>query len=160
MVSYVAVPYQIYKLTHSTFLVGLLGFVQLVPIGVFGLLGGTIADRFDRRKLLLLSEIVMSFTAFCLMANSFLPSPNVFAIFVLVFIMQSANAYHRPAMEAMSQKIVQPGEYAAIGALGSLRYSFGAIAGPALGGILLSKYGVGVAYAFDLRFLGTAIFFL
>jgi MFS family permease len=150
MVSYVAVPYQVFKLTNSTFLVGLLGAVQLIPLGVFGLLGGSIADRIDRRRLLIASESVMCLAALLLAANACLPSPNVGAIFILVFLMQSAQAYHRPAMEAMSQKIVDPTEYAAIGALGSLRYSTGAIVGPAIGGILLSAYGVAAAYIFDV----------
>lgn len=149
MVSYVAVPYQVFKITQSTFIVGLLGIVQLGPVLVFGLLGGSIADRMDRRRLLILSELVMCMTAALLAVNASLPEPHVTAIFILVFIMQAANAYHRPAMEAMSQKMVQPEDYAAIGALGSFRHSFGAIFGPALGGWILSRYSSAGAYVFD-----------
>jgi MFS family permease len=150
MVNYVAVPYQIYEITKSTFLVGLIGIAQLGPVLFFGLLGGSVADRLDRRRLLIVSELVMSVCALLLAINAFMAHPNVWAIFVLIFIMQSANAYHRPAMEAMSQKIVDSFDYAAIGALGSFRYSFGAIVGPAFAGWLISAYGSVGAYLFDL----------
>lgn len=149
MVSYVAIPYQVYELTQSTFLVGLLGMVQLGPVLVFGLLGGSTADRLDRRKLLIVSEIIMCVAALLLALNAWIGQPNVIAIFILTFLMQSANAYHRPAMEAMTQKMVEISDYAAVGALGSLRHSTGAIIGPALGGWILSAYGSFGAYVFD-----------
>src|SRR5215467_8219820 len=59
MVSYVAVPWQIYELTHSNAQVGLLGLVQLVPVVVCGLLGGAVADREDRKRLLIASDVLM-----------------------------------------------------------------------------------------------------
>lgn len=150
MVSYMAVPYQMYELTRSTAMVGALGLVQLGPVVIFGLLGGTFADRINRRKLLLVSEGIMALLILLLLVNSFLPQPSVAAIFVLVAILQAVTGFHRPAMEALTQKMVEPEDYAAVGALGSFRSASGSIGGPLLGGALIASVGLTGAYLFDL----------
>lgn len=158
MVSYMAVPYQVYELTQSTAMVGALGIVQLVPVVVFGLLGGTYADRINRRRLLLTSEFVMALVVLALLINSFLPQPSVTAIFVLVAVLQAVTGFHRPAMEALTQKMVDPVDYAAVGALSSFRSSAGAIGGPILGGLLIATGGMVTAYLFDLvSFVGALV---
>lgn len=154
MVSYVAVPYQVYELTKSNALVGALGLVQLGPVLVFGLLGGTIADRINRRRLLLVSEVVMTILVSLLALNALLPNPSILVIFLLVAIMQAVTGFHRPAMEASAQKLVHSKDYAAIAVLGSFRSSAGAIVGPAIGGILIAAVGVKGAFLFNaLTFL-------
>lgn len=158
MVSYMAVPYQVYELTKSTAMVGALGLAQLGPVVIFGLLGGTYADRINRRRLLLVSEALMSLIILLLLFNSFLPQPSVVAIFVLVAILQAITGFHRPAMEALTQKMVDPSDYAAVGALGSFRSSSGAIGGPLLGGVLIASVGLTGAYLFDLvSFVGALL---
>lgn len=149
MVTYVAIPYQVYELTKDNWLVGMLGLVQLFPVLIFGILGGTYADRLDRRKLLLVSEIVLTLLILGQLINAFQEKPSIPVIFVLVAIFQAVLGFHRPAMEALTQKIVDPVDYPAIGALGSFRYSAGAIIGPALGGVIIAKFGVKGAYLFD-----------
>lgn len=150
MISYVALPYQVYELTKDNSLVGMIGLTQFLPVLIFGLLGGTFADRLNRRKLLLYSEVLMSFLVFGLMLNAFQEKPSIAVIFGLVALMQSVLGFHRPAMEAMTQVLVDPKDYASIGALSSFRYSFGAIAGPALAGIIIAKFGVKMAFAIDV----------
>ncbi len=157
MVSYVAVPYQVYELTHSTFQVGLLGAFQLVPVLAFGLIGGAVADAADRRRLMLASEALMALCALGLAVNAGLPRPSVAAIFVLSALSQAANGMHRPAMDALSQVLVEPADLPAMSALGSFRYSFGAVLGPALGGALLRFGGARGAYAFDAATFGLAL---
>jgi MFS family permease len=158
MISFVAIPYQIYELTKSNWLVGMLGIAQLLPILFFGIIGGSAADSFDRRKILIYSEIFMACCALGLSINSMLAHPNIPAIFVLAGLMQAANGFHRPAMDAMTQKMVDPADYPALSALGSFRYSFGAIVGPALGGILISAFGAQTAHFVDfLTFLAAII---
>lgn len=149
MVSYVVVPYQVYHLTKSSFMVGLLGFIQLFPVFVFGLLGGSFADRVDRRSLLIVSETLMALCAFGLVYNAHLSEPNLIAIFVLIFVLQSASAYHRPAIEAMTQKMVAPEDFPAVAALGSLQFALSAIIGPAFGGWAIYAWGISGAYLFD-----------
>jgi MFS family permease len=158
MVSYMAVPYQVYQLTQSNALVGALGIVQLGPVVIFGLLGGTVADRMNRRRLLLASEAIMSLVVLLLIGNSLLPEPSITAIFILTALLQSVSGFHRPALEALTQKMVQPGDYAAVGALNSFRRSAGAIGGPLLGGVLIAAFGLTGAYLFDFfSFLGALV---
>src|SRR6185503_5187936 len=83
MITYVAVPKQIWDLTHSSFAVGMLGGVQLVPLLFFALWGGAYADSMDRRKLLVISEIFMALGSLMLAINSLLPHPQVWLIFVV-----------------------------------------------------------------------------
>jgi len=149
MMTYMAIPYQVYILTKSSFLVGMLGVVQLTPILVFGLIGGSVADHMDRKKLLIYSEIIMALCALLLMVNSFRDTPSVFFIFILAGLMQVANGFHRPAMDATNQKLVQPKDYSAIAALNSLRNSLGTILGPSLGGALIAFSGARLTYFVD-----------
>lgn len=158
MISYMAVPYQVYELTKSNALVGMLGIVQFVPVVIFGLLGGTYADRINRRKLILVCELVLSLCVGLLLLNSLQAQPSVPAIFILVAIMQSVVGFHRPSMEALTQKMVEPRDYASVGALSSFRYSVSAISGPLLGGILIASFGLKGAFLVDLlSFLGALI---
>jgi MFS family permease len=149
MVSYVAIPYQVYELTKDNKIVGLVSIAQLVPVILFGIIGGAYADRLNRRKLLLISEVLMCLFIGLFSWNSFRETPSVAFIFVIVFLFQAVVGFHRPAMDALNQKMVNPEDYAAIGALGSFRWSVGAIIGPALGGLIIAKYGVKGAYLFD-----------
>jgi MFS family permease len=157
MVSYVAVPVQVQALTQSQAIVGLLSGVQLVPLFVFGLWGGSVADALDRRRLMIVSEVVMCLGAVGLALNASLPRPSVAAVFAISFVMQAANAFHRPAMDALGQKLVTVPELPAASALGSLRGSVGAVAGPALGGWLVSSGGAFTGYAFDAATFAVAV---
>lgn len=149
MVSYVAIPYQVYELTKDNKIVGFVSLAQLIPVLLFGIIGGAYADRLNRRKLLLVSEILMCLFVGLFTWNAFQEKPSVALIFVIVFLLQAVVGFHRPAMDALNQKMVEPEDYAAIGALGSFRWSMGAIIGPALGGLLIAKFGVKGAYLFD-----------
>lgn len=161
MMSYVAVPYQVYQITKDNWHVGALGIVQLVPIIFFGIIGGAIADRFNRRKLIIYSEVAMALIIFGLFLNSLLEQPSVIGIFVLVALLQAVLGFHRPAMEAMTQKMVSVEDYPSIGALGSFRYSVGAIAGPSLGGMIIATAGVKATYFIDvITFIITIVFLL
>jgi MFS family permease len=150
MTAYVALPYQLYKLTHSPLMVGLLGGVQLIPVLLFSLLGGALADALDRKKLLALSEGVMALSALGLILNALWPTPSIAAIFVLAFLTQAASALHRPTLEALKQSLVEPEEYPAMGALSAFQGSFCAIIGPALGGIMMAQWGAASVYGLDL----------
>jgi MFS family permease len=157
MVTYMAVPYQVYELTHSNAMVGTLGLAQLLPVLVFGLLGGAYADRINRRRLMLVCESVMALLVLLLFANTLLPKPSLVAIFVLVAALQGVAGFHTPAMEAMTQKLVTPKEYASVGALSSFRFSLGAIAGPMLGGVLIAVFGLKGAYLCDFLSFTAAV---
>lgn len=149
MMSYVAIPYQIYQLTQSSFQVGLLGVVQLVPLIFAGMYGGALADNMDRKKLLLMSETALSVCTCILVINSLLPNPSVILLFVAAGLSSVFVGLHRPAMEAITPQIVSKEDYPAVAALGGLRYSMAAIAAPALGGWLIAQFGIAWTYSFD-----------
>src|SRR6185369_872532 len=143
MITYVAVPYQVYQLTASSLAVGLLGTVQLVPLLLFGLWGGAYADAMDRRRLLIGAEVLLALVSLELAVNASLARPSVVALFVLTFLLSAVNGFHRPTLEAMSPRLVERDELAATSALTSLRGNLGQIAGPALGGLCIAVFGLG-----------------
>ncbi|APR77949.1 integral membrane protein [Minicystis rosea] len=149
MVTYVAVPYQVYELTHSSFLVGLLGVAQLIPLFLFGLWGGAYADAMDRRRLLTIAEVTLSAGALLLAVNALLPRPSAVLVFVVAALMSAVNGFHRPALEAMTPRLVTADELPAVAALSGLRGSIGAIVGPTLGGICIARYGIAATYFID-----------
>ncbi len=160
MVSYVAVPWQVYELTHSNWQVGLLGLVQLLPVVLCGLLGGAVADRVDRKRLLMGSEALMALCVAGLLANALSATPSVLAIYALVAVLQGASGFHRPALEALTQKLARPEEFAAVAALSSVRGTVGMVAGPALAGVLLAQWGAVGAYVFDFATFAAALYFI
>jgi MFS family permease len=160
MVSYVAVPWQVYQLTHSNAQVGLLGLVQLVPVVACGLLGGAVADRVDRKRLLIGTETLMALCLAGLFANALAAEPSALAIYALVAVLQGATGFHRPALEALTQKLARPEEFAAVAALSSVRGTVGMVAGPALAGLLLARWGAVGAYLFDFATFLAALVFL
>jgi MFS family permease len=149
MITYVAVPDQIWELTHSSFTVGLLGAVQLVPLLLFALLGGAYADSMDRRKLLIVSEVFLALGSLALAINSIVPRPSIVLIFVVSGVMSALNGFHRPALDALTPRLVDRDDLRAVSALSSLRFSLSAIAGPALGGFLIGRFGMISTYSID-----------
>src|SRR5499426_36689 len=102
MITYVAVPLQVFELTRSSFAVGMLGVVQLVPLLLFALWGGAFADAMDRRRLLVISELLMTLGSSALVINSLIPAPSIMLIFVVSGAMSAVNGFHRPALDAMT----------------------------------------------------------
>ena len=93
----VAIPFQLYELTGSTLLVGLLGLAALVPLLTVPLYGGAVADAVDRRRLLLLSDLALLATTGGLLANALLPEPQVWALFLGEILGTTAYSFQRPA---------------------------------------------------------------
>jgi MFS family permease len=145
----VALPYQVYMVSKSPVAVGAIGVAQLVPLLVTALLGGEIADRSDRRKIMFWSEAGLLLCCAILVANTVLWEPKLWVLFAMAVCMSALNGIHRPAMDALVPRLVGPEDQAAVAALGSLRWSVGAIAGPALGGVLIAKFGVTWTFLID-----------
>lgn len=145
----VALPYQVFVITRSPVLVGLIGLAELGPLVAFSLLGGAIADRMDRRTLLLLSQIALVLVASALAAGAFLGSPPVWLLYVLAGLAAAAAAVERVARSALVPNVVAPDQLRS-----ALSFSFGlyqltAVVGPAVGGVLIAALGVGAAYTAD-----------
>ncbi len=157
--TYVALPFQIKELTGSLALAGLLSVAELVPLVVFGLWGGALADAVDRRRMVVVAESAMLLLAGALTLNALLPQPHVWPLFVVAGLFASADALQRPSLDAMIAKVVRHDQMAAASALSSIRYEVGAILGPALAGLLLTVGDTWMAYGFDaLTYVGSLAF--
>jgi MFS family permease len=150
MVSYVAIPYQLYTATGSNFAVGALGIVELVPLLVFGLYGGAIADHLDRRKVLVWTAVAQVVLTAALAVNAFVPDPQVWLIYVLGALLSAAGAMQRPSKEALEPRTVRHDQIVAANALSSFGVQVGLLTGPAVGGLLVAYVGIGWCFVVDV----------
>jgi MFS family permease len=146
-VTYVALPYQVYTLTGSTFAVGAIALVELIPLLTLTFIGGAAADALDRRRVLIWTELGTAASVAGLVVNAALPNPKVEACFVLAFFAAAFTAFGFGASRSLIPRLVPSEHLTAALALNSLYSSLGAIAGPALGGVLIATIGVTGAYA-------------
>ena len=150
MFTLVAVPLQAQQLTGSFVVVGLLGLVEVVPIIVFGLWGGAVADHYDRRVVIVAAEVGSAVCAALLLANAVRPEPQVWVLFAVGALAATADSLQRPSLQALVPQTVDHDALAGAAALMSLRSSAGFIFGTAIAGIVASTFGVAVAYAVDV----------
>lgn len=150
MVTFVAIPYQVARLTGSPLAVGLLGACELVPILIMAFVGGALADYMDRRRLVLLSESAFAVVTGALLVNAALSRPAVWVLFVCSALLAGIDGIQRPALDAMIPRLVAAEQIPAASALGSLRMNIAAVAGPAVGGLLIAAVGLPWVYAVDV----------
>ncbi|MFI5528289.1 MFS transporter [Kitasatospora sp. NPDC051853] len=148
--TYVALPLQIKHLTNSPIAVGLIGAVELVPLIVFGLWGGALADALDRRKLVLGSEVGLLLLSGMLLLNALLPDPVLWLVYVVAALVAAADGLQRPALDSMTPRIVPHDQLTAAFTLLSLYRNAASVAGPALAGVIVAVAGVETAYALDV----------
>jgi MFS family permease len=150
MITSVAVPYQVYQLSHSVLFVGMLGLAELAAILIFALLGGALADAADRRLMVLLTEAGLMVGSVLLAGNSLLSHPALWLIFAIVILQASIDALQRPSLGAMLPRLVEVDELHAAAALGNVRGTLGMIAGPSIAGVLVAVAGLPVTYLVDV----------
>lgn len=148
--SFVVVPVQVYQLTGSTLLVGLLSASEFVLILLMAFVGGAYADFIDKRKMLRLTEIGQTLVTVMLVFNATLTHPQVWLLFVCAASHAGLVALQRPSFESMMQKIVPLDLMSSVSALNSLRWNVTTILGPSVAGIILARYGASIAYSIDL----------
>jgi MFS family permease len=148
-ITFVALPYQAYHLTGSSLVVGLLGLAELVPLLGAAFIGGALADAFDRRRMMQLTELSFAVASLVLVANALLPHPHVWVLFAVSVVQATLSGLQRPSLDALTPRLVERDELMAAGALTSFRMTLGGIAGPALGGVLLATVGLATTYAVD-----------
>jgi MFS family permease len=149
-VAFVAVPFQVYRLTGSTALVGLLGLAALIPLLVVPLVGGAFADALDRRTVVLATETALAIVSALFLLNSLLPHPQVWALFVLQGLSVGAYGFGRPALGSLAPRLVPDEELAAASSLFSVYSSLANVAGPALGGVIIAWAGMPWTYGLDV----------
>lgn len=150
MITYVAIPFQMYELTQSTTHVGMLGLVQLVPLVISGFWGGALADSFDRRQLVILTEIASALGNALLIAFTISGSKEIYFLYALSGIMAIFKGLERPALEALTQQLFDKKDIPKVSTLQSIKTTSGMILGPALGGVLISSVGITYTYVIDL----------
>ncbi|HEX4107079.1 MAG TPA: MFS transporter [Solirubrobacteraceae bacterium] len=143
----VAVPYQIYTLTHSALAVGLIGAVELAPLVTMALLGGAIADRVDRRRLLLAGALLLGVAASTLAALSWDQRPPVAEVYVLAGVIAGAGSALNAAATAIVPGTVGPDRLRSALALAFGLTNLAQVVGPGLGGLLIAGVGLGPTYA-------------
>ena len=149
MMTFVALPWQMYKLTGSSLAVGLLGVAEFVPIFLMSFVGGALADAVDRRRMIRLTEALLAAGTAVLVVNSLLPEPRAWVLFFCAGLFAAMNGLQRPSLDALMPRIVGPEHVPAAMALRSLSGTVGMIGGPALGGLLVTTVGPAPTYAFD-----------
>jgi MFS family permease len=160
MITYVALPYQVATLTDSYLAVGLIGLVEIAPLIIFGLYGGALADKIDRRILVIATEVGALLLVAVLLVNALLPEPRLWVLYVIAVLLAANNGLQRPSLDAMTPRLVPHDQLAAAGALNTIKWNLGSIVGPAIGGLLLSAGGAASAYAFDVVSFAVSILLL
>jgi ENTS family enterobactin (siderophore) exporter len=145
----VAVSLEVYRLTQDSFYVGLLGIFVLVPLVVGGLVGGSIADSHDRRRVALLATSVLWLTTGAIAAQSWLQLGNVWVLYALVAVQSGAQAINQPARSAIIPMLVRKELLPAANALSMVSFGLAMTAGPLLAGVLVAWVGFGWTYTID-----------
>jgi len=158
MMTFIVVPWQMYQLTESSAMVGYIYLAEFVPMFVLAFVGGALADYFEKRRLLRLTEFGQAFTSAVLLINSLLPQPQVWVLFICVALHAGLAAIQRPAFESFIQKVVPSDLMPAVMALNSIRWSIGAIVSLSVGGIVAVTLGPSFAYGFDLVTFAATIY--
>ena len=148
-ITIVAMPFQVYELTHSTLVLGLFSLTQLVPLLTLTAIGGAFADARDRRRLLLVTETAEALAVGGLAVNAALPHPSLGVLFALATIASSCFSVGVSAMRALPARLVPEEAFVAASALDGIYYGIGGIAGPAIAGLLIKFVGLTSVYAID-----------
>ena len=145
----VALPFQLYLLTRSALLVGLLGAAEVVPLVAMALLGGAIADRMDRRRLLLVTQVGLVATAGALALLPVAGPPPVPVLYLLGGLLAGFNALQNVAFSALVPNLTDRKRLPRVLAVSYGLSALSMVLGPAVGGILIAVSGVQAAYAVD-----------
>ena len=153
----VAAPVQVFALTGSTLMVGLLGLVQFPALLIGSFIGGALADSRDRRNVFLVAQVLLALTTTALAVNAMFDSPSITAIFVFT----AANAFFvgidTPSRIAAVPRIVSPEDLPAALALQVLMFQTAGAVGPAIAGIVISHWSLAAAFWIDTATFGAAI---
>ena len=144
--TFVAVPYQLRLLTHSTLAVGSIGLIELAPLVVFGLYGGVLADRLNRRRLIISTEVVLMISTAMLLTNALLPHPLTWILYVDAAVAAGAESLQAPSVSALNQIFVSFDLQRSAAALANVSSTTASIIGPALGGLAAVAFGPGSVY--------------
>lgn len=145
----VAIPVQVYTITGSSFYVGLIGLVTLVPLVGFGLLGGAIADAVDRRTLLITTQVLLAVASALLLIQAVAGNRSIWVLYAMTALVSAVVAVDLPTRRALAPLLLPPGQIAPAAALGQVVFNLGMVLGPLLAGVAIGFGGVKAVYAID-----------
>lgn len=152
----VALPFQVYVLTGSTLAIGALTLFQLVPILLFALGAGSLADAVDRRRLLMVTQAGLAGCSAVFTVLALNGDPPIAALFAVAFVAAGLGAVDQPTRSSAIPRLVPPERLPAAIALNQLNFQTASIIGPAVGGLLIATVGIAGAYAVDtVSFIAT-----
>src|SRR5262249_16929311 len=143
--------------TGDILTVGALSLVQLVPILIFALGGGAIADAVDRRRVLLITQSGLALCSLAFALISTAPDPSLAAIFAVAFLAAGLGAIARPGRASAIPRLAPRERLPSAYGLTQLVFNGASVVGPAVGGIVLATAGVATAYLIDVATFGAAI---
>ncbi len=150
MITAVAMPLQIAQLTGSYVAVGIVGIIQVIPLVVFGLWGGAIADSFNRKRVVIGCEVGLGISSLLLFVNALRPEPSLILIYVVAFCFSVFDGLQRPSIEALLPVLLPTDLLPSAGALNGLKWNLTSIVGPAAGGVIAAVAGVQYCFGFDI----------
>jgi Transmembrane secretion effector len=160
-VTLIALPYQLFVLTGSPLAVGALAAVTFVALLLFALPGGTVADAYERRRLMIVTQVGLGATSLLLAVIAALPAPALLPIYTVAFVATAISTIDGPARRAAIPRLVPPERLPAALVLQQVNIQACSVVGPAVGGLLIAALGVPAAYLFDaltfLAAIGAAI---
>jgi len=146
----VALPFQIKELTHSYIAVGLMGGVEIIPLIIFALYGGVLADTVDRKKMVWICEAIALLISAALFGNALLHKPHLVLLYVVAAGFAATDGLQSPSLGAILPRLVSHDDLPAAQSLMSLRWQVSAVIGPSVAGIIIATAGVKTAYIIDV----------
>jgi MFS family permease len=153
----VAVGWQIYALTGSAFYLGLVGLAQFLPMFLLTLVVGHVADRYDRRRVIQLCQLVQGLGTIFLAVGSYYHWLNKESILIIVFLLGAARSFEAPTTQALLPSLVSQELFPRAVALSTASFQIASIIGPALGGLLYAAGSTVVYITIGILFLGASL---
>jgi MFS family permease len=153
----ITIPFQVYALTGSTFQTGLVSGIELVCLVSTALWGGVLADRLDRRRIIVTAEIAMMTLVLVMAVNAYSSSPSLWVIYILAGVLSGINGFHRPAFEALTPLLIPKTELPKVSSLMGFKFVTASLAGPTIAGLLVATVGPVVTYLVDASSFGISL---
>lgn len=145
----VAINWQIYEHTDSAVMLGLIGLVRVIPIVLFSLIGGVVADSYDRRRIMFYTQTAMMLSACGLAVVTLTGHASPVIILTLTGVTAAAGAFDGPARQSLIPNLVPPHHLTNAVSLNTMMFQTAAIVGPAVGGFVIGELGVGMVYVLN-----------
>lgn len=149
-ITFVTIPFQVYDITGSTLAVGLLGLCDLVPLLFMPVVGGMVADTFERRRMVLVVNGILTLLSLVLVLNSLRPQPALWVLYLIATLNSALWGLYSPAVRAWPARLVDKELLPSAFALETAYYNLDALAGPAVAGVLIQWIDPAGAYLVDV----------